>query len=116
MYDQAIAEFQDALKNEPGNAMALKNLETAKKNKAVLQEREAVIERAEKETEAKPDDPKSAYQLARVYATYGKKEEAIEWLGKAIQKGYKDLDYVKTDPAFANIRDERNFQLLLLAR
>ena len=116
LYDQAISEFQDALKHEPGNAMALKNLENAKKNKVVLQEREAVIAQAEKETEAKPDDPKPAYQLARVYATYGRKEQAIEWLGKAIQKGYKDLAYVKTDPAFANIRDERDFQLLLLAK
>ena len=116
MYDQAIAEFQDALKNEPGNAMALKNLETAKKNKAGLQEREAVIARAQENVESKRGDPASAYQLARVYATYGKKEEAIEWLGKAIQKGYKDLAYVKSDPAFVNLRDERDFQLLLLAR
>ena len=98
MYDQAIAEFQDALKNEPGNATALKNLET------------------EKEVEAKPSDPTPAYQLARVYATYGKKEQAIEWLGKAIGQGYKDIAYLKTDPAFANIREERDFQLLLLQR
>lgn len=116
MYDQAIAEFQDALKYEPGNAMALKNLETAKKNKAGLQEREAVIAQAQKNVESKPSDPAPAYQLARVYATYGRKEQAIEWLGKAIQKGYKDLAYVKSDPAFANLRDERDFQLLFLAR
>jgi tetratricopeptide (TPR) repeat protein len=116
MYDQAIAELQDALKNEPGNAMALKNLETVKKNKAALQEREAVIARAEKEVEAKPSDPTPAYQLARVYATYGKKEEAIEWLGKAIGQGYKDIAYLKTDPAFAAMREERDFQLLLLKK
>jgi tetratricopeptide (TPR) repeat protein len=114
MYDQAIVEFQDALKSDPRNAMALKNLEIAKKNKAAMQERETVIARAEKEVEAKPNDPTSAYQLARVYATYGKKETAIEWLGKAIEKGYKDFAYVKTDPAFTNLREERDFQLLLL--
>ena len=75
-----------------------------------------MIARAEKEVEAKPSDPTPAYQLARVYATYGKKEEAIEWLGKAIGQGYKDIAYLKTDPAFANIREERDFQLLLLQR
>jgi len=116
MNDQAIAEFQAALKIQPNNAMALKNLETAKKNKAAMQEREVVIARAEKDAAAKPGDPTPTYQLARVYATHGRKEEAIEWLGKAIQKGYKDLAYVRTDPAFANLREERDFQLLLLPK
>jgi tetratricopeptide (TPR) repeat protein len=116
MHDQAIAEFQDAVKIEPNNTMALKNLETAKKNKAAIQEREAVIARAEKDATAKPADPAANYQLARVYATYGRKEDAIEWLGKAIQTGYRDLAYIKTDPAFANLREERDFQLLLLSK
>jgi len=116
MHDQAIAEFQDAMKIEPKNALALKNLETGKKNKAAMREREAVIARAEKDAAAKPGDPTPTYQLARVYATHGRKEEAIEWLGKAIQKGYKDLAYVRTDPAFANLREERDFQLLLLPK
>jgi tetratricopeptide (TPR) repeat protein len=116
MHDQAIAEFQDALKIEPNNAMALKNLETAKKNRAAVQEREAVVARAERDAAAKPNDPAPTYQLARVYATYGRKEEALAWLGKAIQKGYKDLAYVRTDPAFAGLREERDFQLLLLGK
>jgi superkiller protein 3 len=115
-YDQAIAELQDALHNEPNNATALKNLETAKKNKAVVQQRNEQISRAEKEIEAKPQDPIPAYQLARLYAAHSKKEAAIEWLGKAIQLGYKDLSHVKADPAFVGIRDEREFQLLLLKK
>jgi Flp pilus assembly protein TadD len=115
-YDDAIAEFQNALKNEPNNAIALKNLETAKKNKAVVRERNAQLSQAEKEVEVNPKDPEPAYQLARLHAAYGKKETAIEWLGKAIQLGYKDLAYVKADPAFTGIRKEREFELLLLKR
>jgi len=115
-YDDAIAEFQNALKNEPNSAIALKNLQTAKKNRAVVRERNAQLSRAEKEVEAKPKDPEPAYQLARLHASYGKKETAIDWLGKAIQLGYKDLAYVKADPAFAGIRKEREFELLLLKR
>jgi tetratricopeptide (TPR) repeat protein len=113
-YDEAIAEFKGALKNDPNNAIALKNLETAKKNKVVVQERDAVIARAEKDAEAKPNDPNPAYQMARVYATYGNKEAAIEWLGKAIQKGYKDFAYLKADPAFVSLHEIRDFQLLLV--
>ena len=116
LFDQAIAEFQEGLKIEPGNAMALKNLDIAMKNKAAIQEREAVIARAQREVKAKPGDPRPTYQLARVYATYGDSKAAMDWLGKAIQQGYKDLAYVRTDPAFATMREEREFQLLLLKK
>jgi tetratricopeptide (TPR) repeat protein len=116
MHAEAIDQFEAALKIEPNNPMAVKNLETAKGNKVSMQEREAVIARAEKYAAAKPSDPTATYQLARVYATYGRKEEAIEWLSKALQKGYKDLAYVRADPAFVSLRDERDFQLLILPR
>ncbi len=115
-YDEAIAEFENALKTEPDNAMALKNLETAKTNKVAIREQNVQISRAQKAVEAKPKDPESAYQLARVHASHGKKESAIEWLGKAIQLGYKDLTYIKADPAFAGMHNERQFELLLLKR
>jgi superkiller protein 3 len=115
-YDEAIAEFHSALSNQPNNAMALKNLETAKKNKIVVQERTNLVSRAMKEVEFKPQDPIPAYHLARLHASHGNQQAAIEWLGKAIQRGYKDFAYIKTDPAFVSMRDEREFQLLLLRK
>jgi Flp pilus assembly protein TadD len=115
-YDDAVIAFQAALKNDPTNAIAQKNLETARKNKVVLAERNAQISRAQKQIEGKPLEPEPAYQLARLYASHGNKEAATEWLGKAIQLGYKDMAYVKTDPAFVTLRDDREFQLLLLKK
>jgi tetratricopeptide (TPR) repeat protein len=115
-YDEAIAEFQSALSDQPNNAMALKNLETAKKNKILMQERTNLISRAMKEVESKPQDPTPAYHLARLHASYGNQQAAIEWLGKAIQRGYRDFAYIKTDPAFVSMRDEREFELLLLRK
>jgi Flp pilus assembly protein TadD len=115
-YDEAIAEFQNALKIYPNNVMAQKNLQTASKNKAVMQERELIIVRAEKAAETTPADPIPAYELARIYASYDKKETAMEWLGKAIQRGYKDFAQARVDPAFVSIRDEREFQMLLLRK
>jgi Flp pilus assembly protein TadD len=112
-YELAIAEFESALKIEPGNTMALKNLETAKKNQATIHSREAQILRAEKEVQAKPNDPQALYNLARIYAFYGKKELAHDWLAKAMKQGYKDLGYAQSDPAFKDMREEREFQLLL---
>jgi tetratricopeptide (TPR) repeat protein len=113
MYDSAIAEFQSALQTNSGDSMALKNLETAKKNKAAAQEREAQILQLEKRVKAKPNDAHASYDLARTYAIYGKKELAYDWLGKALKQGYKDLDYVRSDPAFKGMREERDFRLLL---
>ena len=93
--------------------MALKNLETAKKNQAGLKSRQAKIFQPEREAQAKPNNPQTSYSLARVYAFYGEKELAYEWLAKALKQGYTDMGYLRSDPALNSIREERDFQLLL---
>jgi tetratricopeptide (TPR) repeat protein len=113
LHDVAIREFEIALAIEPGNAMGLKNLETAKKNQTAIKARETQILQAERAAQAKPNDPQASYNLARLYAFYGKKELAYEWLAKALKQGYKDISYLRSDPALHEIRDEREFQLLL---
>ena len=111
--DAAIHEFETALAIEPGNAMALKNLEIAQKNQTVVKARETQILEAERTVQAKPNDPQASYNLARIYAFYGKKELAYEWLTKALKQGYKDIGYLGSDPALNSMREERDFQLLL---
>jgi tetratricopeptide (TPR) repeat protein len=112
LYDAAIAEFKTALQIEPGNSMARKNLEIAEKNKAVIEKRTARIESAEKEARAKPNDARVSYNVARTYAFYGQKESAFEWLNRARKQGYKDLDYLKIDPAFESLRNDPDFERL----
>ena len=113
LHDDAIREFETALAIEPDNAMALRNLETAKKNQAATKSRQAKVLQAEREAQAKPNNPQASYNLARVYAFYGEKELAYEWLAKALKQGYKDIGYLRSDPALNSIREERDFQLLL---
>ena len=113
LHDAAIREFEIAVAIEPDNAMALKNLETAKKNQAAIKSRQAKILQAEREAQAKPNSPQASYNLARVYAFYGEKELAYEWLAKALKQGYRDIGYLRSDPALNSIREERDFQLLL---
>jgi protein O-mannosyl-transferase len=114
--DLAIGEFERALAIQPGDPMAAKNLENAKKNLAAIKQRDDQIAEAEKEAQAKPNDPRAAYKVARVYAHYNNKELALQWLGKAVKQGYKNLDDFKADPVFASLREEREFQLLLLRK
>lgn len=116
LYDEAIGEFEKVLRIDPTNAAALKNLESAKRNRAVIQERQQQIAKAQKEVEAHPQSPWASYNLARLYAFYGKKDQAIEWLAKALRLGFNDLDYLKADLALEGIRDDPNFTRLLKAQ
>ncbi len=112
-YDPAIAEFETALQIEPSNSMARKNLDTARNNKSTAEKQQNEIMRAEKEAQAKPNDPQALYKVARLYAYYGDKDAALVWLTKSIKQGYKDLAYLRADPAFRGLREERAFEQLL---
>jgi tetratricopeptide (TPR) repeat protein len=113
LHDAAIRELEIAVEIEPDSPMALKNLETAKTNRAATKSQQATILQAEREVQAKPNDPQASYKLARVYAFYGQKELAYEWLAKSLKQGYRDIGYLRSDPALNSIREERDFQLLL---
>jgi len=73
LYDAAIREFEAASAIEPGNAMALKNLETAKKNQTIVKARETQILQAERAVQAKPNDPQASYNWLASTRFYGKK-------------------------------------------
>ena len=98
-YDEAIGEFQRALEIDPKDANALKNLVNAKKSKGIIEEREGQFAELRREIEAHPDNPMALYKLGRLYAFYDKKDQAMEWINKALDKGYDDLDYIKLDPS-----------------
>lgn len=112
-YDQAIRELEKSLEIDPKSATGPKNLETAKKNQSVIQERERKIADAVKDVEVRPENPHAHYGLARAYASYGKKDEAIKSLETALKLGYNDINYVKTDSALDNIRNEPDYVWLL---
>jgi hypothetical protein len=44
------------------------------------------------------------------------KEPALEWLKKAVRNGFKDFSELKADPGFNNLREEREFRLLLAGK
>ena len=115
-YAEAIREFEKALKLSPGNATVQKNLEQARQNQSTLQERQARIAQAKQEAEARPRDPRAAYTLARVYASFDDKDNALTWLAKALQLGFDDLDFVRTDPVLAGLRTDPRFGQVLERR
>ncbi|MFB3144344.1 MAG: tetratricopeptide repeat protein [Candidatus Methylomirabilales bacterium] len=115
-YDEAIAAFEQVLQIDPSNATALRNLENAKRNNGIVQEREERFAQAQKEVEARPDDPRAAYNLGRLHASFDEKDQALEWIAKALELGFDDFKFLKDDPALASLRDDPRFTGLLEGR
>jgi superkiller protein 3 len=112
-YEPAIEELEKAAALDPSNAAIGKNLAVARKNKAVVEEREERIAAAKKEVASRPDSMIAAYKLGRAYAVAGDKQQAIAWIDRAFQLGYRDLAYLKMDPALDSIRAEPAFLALI---
>ncbi|MBW8058456.1 MAG: tetratricopeptide repeat protein [candidate division NC10 bacterium] len=115
-YDEAIAAFEQVLQIDPSNATALRNLENAKRNNGIVQEQEERFAQAQKEVEARPDDPRAAYNLGRLHASFDEKDQALEWIAKALELGFDDFKFLKDDPALASLRDDPRFTGLLEGR
>lgn len=115
-YREAVQAFEKALKLDPGNTTVQKNLEQARQNQTTIQERQARIAEAKQQAEARPRDPRAAYNLARVYASFDETDNALTWLAKALQLGYDDLDFVRTDPVLAGLRKDPRFAQVLERR
>jgi len=116
MYSEAIAEFEKALQADPANATVKKNLETARNNLAIAQERQERIAQAKKEAEASPKDARAAYNVARVYASFDERDQAFEWLARALALGFDNVGFVRTDPVLAGLRADPRFAKLLGGR
>lgn len=57
-----------------------------------------------------PDVP---YDIAAAHAVTGETEEALKWLGKAIDSGWRFYRLALSDPLFERIREEEEFGLLI---
>ncbi|MDZ7833035.1 MAG: tetratricopeptide repeat protein [Desulfobacterales bacterium] len=59
--------------------------------------------------ELSPDDYKFAYQLAALHAYKGNPEKSCEWLEKAVDSGFDDLNRLESDTRFNAVRDNEWF-------
>ena len=112
-YEEAVHEFEEAAGIDPTSTKASENLATAKKNQAIVQTRERLLAEALSGAKAHPTSPIHAYKLARFYAFYGNRDQAIEWLERALTLGFNDLGYVKVDTALESLRDDPDYRWLV---
>lgn len=116
LHDEAVREYEEVLQRDAGNATAKANLDTATRNRKHAQERQNQIATAVKGAEARPSDPRAAFDTVRVYARLGDNDAALEWLAKALDLGFDQLDFLQVDPALAGLRKDPRFAKLLEER
>lgn len=57
--------------------------------------------------------PLAYYDIGCIYALQKKDDLALEFLEKALEKGYSDLDHIKTDPDWNSMRSDTRFQKII---
>jgi len=60
-----------------------------------------------------PDNAGIYYNIACVFALQNDQDKAIEWLGRALEKGYDGWDKIKTNPDLENIRNSSYYQKII---
>jgi tetratricopeptide (TPR) repeat protein len=53
------------------------------------------------------------YNMACLYSLQGMNDESLEWLGKALEKGFDNFDHLETDADMENARGTQEFKELL---
>lgn len=118
-YDKAEEEFKKALKidlsksyvwtwSESHYGLGLAYAYQHKFNEAEVELKIAI--------ELQPEYSDVYYSLASIYALQKKYSLSIEYLEKALQKGYKDFEFIKNDIDLTNIKDDAKFKKMMVGR
>jgi len=106
----AIRQYKKALKIKPDATPALYQLGIIY---TLQKEYDRAIETFKKITRNEPDNASAYYNIACVYSRQNKKKDAGEWLAKAVDKGYDNLNNLKNDPDMSNLKDEPAYRTLI---
>jgi tetratricopeptide (TPR) repeat protein len=107
--DKAIEEYKKALSLQPGFIDAMNNLALVYVSRG---EYDKALPLYMRMMELQPDSYVAYYNTACLYARKREIEESITWLKRAVNKGFKDWDYLKTDKDLENIRTTSYFKQL----
>jgi tetratricopeptide (TPR) repeat protein len=107
---QAINQFENALTIQPDYSQALNNLAMAY---AADKQYDKALDAFKKMTALQPVNASHYYNVAVLYALQTKVRESIEWLKKAIDKGYTNWELIKTDKDLENIRNSAEYKELV---
>ena len=61
----------------------------------------------------RPNDPLVHYNLACSYSLLGRRDQALESLGEAVNLGYNDLHHLENDSDLDSLRDDEEYLILI---
>ena len=68
---------------------------------------------AHKALETGNENQRVPFEIAAIHAIRGEQDQALEWLAKAFEAGYKDYATLGRHPIFAKVRRDARFQKVL---
>jgi tetratricopeptide (TPR) repeat protein len=108
--DQAIDQYQKALSLQPG---LINVLDTLAMVYSLKMEYDKAISLFSKIIDLRPDSAATYYNIACMHARQKRIQKSVAWLKKAINKGYKNWDLIKTDKDLENIRGTSYYTQLM---
>ena len=108
--DGALEHYQKAYLLRPDLLPAIKKTATVH---AMKGQYDKAIELLNKMITLQPDDSEPYYYMAGIYSRQNKINDSIAWLKRAIAKGYNNLERLKIDRNFDNIRETSFFKALV---
>lgn len=115
-YRAAIALAPDA-RNGPTGHFAVTSLAMVLRARGRIAESDSLVARAmelnHSRLAAGRDSHGYPYDIASAYAIQGNRSEAIKWLGKAVDAGWRKAYFTERDPFFTALRGDSGFRRVL---
>ncbi len=111
--NQALENYQKAFIIRPKSRPVMKKLAIGQ---AMTGNYDQAVELFRKMIGQQPNDTEPYIYIAGIYARQNKAAESIEWLKRAIARGYHDWDRLQGDSNFDNIRENAAFKALVLPK
>jgi tetratricopeptide (TPR) repeat protein len=100
-YEKALEDDTLAIQNNPRSAMAYNNRGFHLMLMGEFESAERDISMA---LEISPNNTDALNSMAELFAARNDPETACKWLGKAVEKGYNDWNYIKTSGTYDKIK------------
>lgn len=106
-WKEAAAQWQRVVEANPVNALFWRQLANALYESKDYRKAIPAYEKALELRAGFPSD--QAYNIACCYALLGDKENAIKWLEKSFEMGFRDLEHAQTDSDLQSLRGDPRF-------
>ncbi|MBS4029339.1 MAG: tetratricopeptide repeat protein, partial [Ignavibacteriales bacterium] len=115
-YDKAEKVYTDITKENPSEISGYEEFYMLLGIvKARIGDKESALKIIQKSIKDAPENPQVQYQIAATYSILNDIPNAIKYLRKAVSLGYRQSDWVATDPDFENLHKTKEFQALLIS-